>query len=298
MRNLITLLFLLFTINSSSQTRTEKWNSSNQRYEYFNSNGTMIGYKKFNNLYERWDYYDLKTTNTNSNNGYQVQQPPSYGDLKILERTLDAKQQSYNNNKKRIDDFIKEQYSILSDYHDNASNACVSKVRIFMFNDFATLVEKYRSEGYDLSSNSLTEKIIIWFSNGITNIINEGKIKEKKCAQTNLLSLKGGYNVSKIDDQILQNGKWNTIKTETYNSFLYFNEDILWFKRGNDEWAVRKLIFKTYDKNNKVNLYDTMYGLTAIDESNKYIVFYDMEGSNKRYIYTIGTQNKSITIAQ
>ena len=98
MKNLISLLVLLFTINSFSQTMTEKWNSLYERFEYFNSNGTMVGYKKYNSLYNRWDYYDLKTTNTSR----------SSVDLELVDNVLSSKQAKYDANLLKIKETINQ----------------------------------------------------------------------------------------------------------------------------------------------------------------------------------------------
>lgn len=92
MKNIFILfIYLLFCISSYSQTRTEKYNSLYERYEYFDQNGQMVGYKKYNSLLGQWEYYETKTNSTKKYGEYI--QPIDIG---LLERTLAAKQARYD----------------------------------------------------------------------------------------------------------------------------------------------------------------------------------------------------------
>lgn len=67
------LLFIALVISSIFHAQlpssSEKWNSTFQRYDIYASSGTLIGYKKFNHTFGRWETYDLRTNNEqNSNN--------------------------------------------------------------------------------------------------------------------------------------------------------------------------------------------------------------------------------------
>lgn len=45
---------------SQSPSSTEKWNSTLKRYEYFDSNGKITGYKKYNNYNAQWEIIDFQ----------------------------------------------------------------------------------------------------------------------------------------------------------------------------------------------------------------------------------------------
>ena len=62
MKKKFTLLALLFITLMFSQrpSSTEKWNPTQERYEYFDSNGKITGYKKYNNYTQQWEIIDFQ----------------------------------------------------------------------------------------------------------------------------------------------------------------------------------------------------------------------------------------------
>ena len=66
------LLFIALVISSIFHAQlpssSEKWNSTFQRYDIYDSSGTLIGYKKFNQAFGRWETYDLRPNNKQNNN--------------------------------------------------------------------------------------------------------------------------------------------------------------------------------------------------------------------------------------
>ena len=59
MKKKSSFIALIFSIISYAQVpdSTSKWNEYNKRYEYFDNYGNLIGYKKYNNLRNEWEYY-------------------------------------------------------------------------------------------------------------------------------------------------------------------------------------------------------------------------------------------------
>lgn len=93
------ILFLLFSLISVAQTYTKKYNSINGRYEYFNSNGSMVGYEKYNSISNSWEYYTV----TNNNNPYnrkpiEVAPVQSNVNLELIDRVMAKKQSNYDKN--------------------------------------------------------------------------------------------------------------------------------------------------------------------------------------------------------
>ncbi|WP_434980942.1 hypothetical protein [Daejeonia sp. YH14] len=72
MKKILFSLFSFFGIVSYAQfpSSIEKYNESLQRYEYFDSNHQLIGYKKYNYNLKQWEYHDLKETNNNTSKKY------------------------------------------------------------------------------------------------------------------------------------------------------------------------------------------------------------------------------------
>lgn len=62
MKNKITISLFFFTILFSAQlpSSTEKWNSTLERYEFFDSNGEITGYKKYNSYKKQWEIIDFQ----------------------------------------------------------------------------------------------------------------------------------------------------------------------------------------------------------------------------------------------
>ncbi len=72
MKKIIAIIPILFVVNFIyAQTYTEKYNSLYERTEYFDQNGNMVAYKKWNPSYQRYDItYLNETTNYNKPRKY------------------------------------------------------------------------------------------------------------------------------------------------------------------------------------------------------------------------------------
>ena len=60
MKKILFLLLFIISMVCNSQTYTEKYNSVNNRYEFFNSSGQMIGYQIYNSLNKQWETYTVE----------------------------------------------------------------------------------------------------------------------------------------------------------------------------------------------------------------------------------------------
>jgi len=92
MKNIILILLLLILSSVNAQKTTKKYNSLQERYEYFDQNGNMIGYEKYNSLMEQWEYFS--TSRSQSKSGYS--NPQSNFDPELAMKVLQAKQRRYD----------------------------------------------------------------------------------------------------------------------------------------------------------------------------------------------------------
>ena len=107
--------------------------------------------------------------------------------------------------------------------------------------------------------------------------------------------LNGGYAVPKVIEQILESGTWKTTIEDNANSYLFFDKNFVWFKRGQTSWLGRPQNFIEYNSQAKVYIYNSEYGLSLLDEGLRFIIFYDANNKTKRYLYVIGNSVPSIT---
>lgn len=107
--------------------------------------------------------------------------------------------------------------------------------------------------------------------------------------------LSGGYSIPTIIEQVLENGKWATIKTEANNGYLFFDKNLVYFKRGQNKWLVRNQVFIEHNTDKRVYIYNSEFGVTVLDEYLKFILFYDVNNTAKRYFYIIGNSVSTIS---
>lgn len=62
MKKIVILSLLSLGLMVSAQSRIEKYNSTLKRYEYYDGDGNLIGYKKYNNLSNQWEYFQENDT--------------------------------------------------------------------------------------------------------------------------------------------------------------------------------------------------------------------------------------------
>lgn len=182
----ILLFTVLFCINISfSQSTTEKYNSLMERYEYFDNNGTMIGYKKYNSLMEQWEYYPLNSkTNTNSRYTNSDYIDPYKGTNDLIYKGLEMKQNKYDYNRKLIADKI---YNISEFFNIFYNNQQIPKISQKMgtvnqlYKSFNDGIAQINAMNADLSNTSTTNEILNWLEqfNTRLNAISQEIINSK-----------------------------------------------------------------------------------------------------------------------
>lgn len=167
-------MIILCTISSYSQNRTEKWNEWSKRYEYFDSRGTLVGYKIYNNYKRQWEYYDL-TQNENSRN------PQRATSVDYGIQVAGMLQARYDSNMAEIQRLINEFRQKTISSSENAPNKIEEEAWIHAGYDFQVLyVEKFMNNTGDLSSRNRTEKIKTWLTNAYNNLVLKYVINNEK----------------------------------------------------------------------------------------------------------------------
>lgn len=160
-------ILLLFSCLSFGQTVSEKWNSISKRYEYFGSDGSMIGYKYYDNLQRAWVYTEVNSTPTYS-------KPRQDENFEMYTEVALAKQRRYNYNQQRIQKTYDNLCQKTSKFFPRASEQQINEYN-FIFYD--VYVKPYNNKGYDLSIDTVADNIITDIVNSynsmIRDIINE-----------------------------------------------------------------------------------------------------------------------------
>lgn len=227
-KTLLTLLMII-SISTFAQTSSKQWNNLYNRYDYHDSNQRLIGYESYNNLYKRWEYYDLRQSN--NNNGYQVQQPPQYADLNLVDRVLTSLQRKYDN----MSDEQKRKYHENYDY--NKKKNFVSDITYSYKKDFfdqkdkdekkyKKIFEKISSKDfqqignfqdgwykcYTLLGNNMADERSVFIQNGkISTYL--GRIQTEINIENYTIESDNIYNINLKQDKL------------TFNSKIIFTEE-------------------------------------------------------------------------
>lgn len=167
----ITLLFLLLIyFTTYSQTSTEKYNSYLNRYEYFDNQGNLTGYKQYNSYLKQWEYFKVPNQNY---------QPQSSLNVNLAREVLNSKQEKYDLNFSRLKNKVKQifrniDYIVLEFDRDDVPEELDYKyaehLKYLFQNQYVKIVEQ---NGYDYSNNSVTENVISYLENGSIEIITK-----------------------------------------------------------------------------------------------------------------------------
>lgn len=280
-------LFLFLFTSIYSQTYTEKYNSLNNRYEFFNSSGSMIGYKIYNSLNQRWETYMTNTSNTNTTIESNVNIP-------LAMKALSITQGRYDTNLARVNGLIESLKTRL--YNSSLDATTVQNIRTRFNTEYTSQIGKY-----DLSSNATTQKVINWLESGFDFLVNTETPKlteptdEEKKGVFAFRGNYGGFTIPLIEEYTFKNGKWILLKFEKNNGYIYYDGNRLHLKRGTGNWVFRNLDYKSFDTALKAYTYTSPYGETTIDETFSKITFYNSTiDEDRKYIYTIGKMDKNI----
>ncbi|SDF50917.1 hypothetical protein [Epilithonimonas hungarica] len=170
MKKVFVFSFLLLGSLYFSQSVVEKYNTIYNRYEYFDSQGNMIGYKGYNNLTRQWEYYDTKATQKQP---YQYREPAKV-DLNSTFNAASTLQNRYDNNTQLVQNTINIIDSKINnlDISENDKN--------IIHNSFSKAISKnLNGQNFNYSSSSETNRIINWLYDTI-NTITENTINSSK----------------------------------------------------------------------------------------------------------------------
>jgi hypothetical protein len=211
-------------------------------------------------------------------------------------KALAIRQGRYDNNSARINNFI-------NDARTQVNNSSLDKnlIRNIQNRFYLEYIKPYYDKKYDLSSNSLTENIVNWLKGGFDYVLKTETTKfleESDSLKKGVPAFTGnygGYYVLLIEEYLFFAKKWIQIKSEKNNGFIYYDGNILHFKRGNSNWNYRELNYKVYSTALKSYTYTSPSGETTIDDTFTKITFYNStENTDKKYIYIIGKPDKNI----
>lgn len=140
-------VFLILVFNFCyAQSYTEKYNDLYNRYEYFNDQGKMVGYKYYDNIYKVWKYQELSDSQQSS---YL-----SPINTSLINRVLASKQNRLDENVKKVQSSIDE---IINSISQMEASQSAKDVILFKFRKTVKSIE-YKN--YDYSDNNLTRQVI------------------------------------------------------------------------------------------------------------------------------------------
>lgn len=190
-----------------SQTATKKFNSFQNRYEYFDSNGNMTGYEKYNSFSKQWEYY--ATNNTSQSKQPTQYRDPQQLDISVLGNAMTTKQNNYNYNVQQLQNSVNnivEQISNL-DLPDEQKQAIYQNFQQQCVNELNRTKINY-------SSANETNRIIKWLYNSLNIII-------KKAQASNTKSINSDQNNYSNTNTAKNDNNSSVQKKESSNS--YFN---------------------------------------------------------------------------
>lgn len=159
MKKFFLFILLLYGTFGIAQTLTKKYNNLNNRYEYYDSQGSMVGYQFYDNLDNSWKYYELpkqqqsmyvKPINTN-----------------LVNQALASKQSRYYINVSKIENAIQ-------DIGERITNLDVDyDIQVAISNRFTNMLNSLNKKKLNYSSTSTTNQVINWLYQEINKAIEE-----------------------------------------------------------------------------------------------------------------------------
>ena len=163
----------IFTIFGFSQTTTKKYNEYQERYEYFDQNGNMIGYQKYNSYLNQWEYFEVQIQ---QNNRSEYIQPY---DLDLLQKGLQYKQNAYESNVEYIQNRI-NQVNQTFDYFNKYRETREIQPYLLRIerlqNQYLKGINEINSARADYSKKANVNRVLNWlsqFERALTDIINK-----------------------------------------------------------------------------------------------------------------------------
>lgn len=157
-----TLCFLSFY--SWSQSMTSKYNSLYKRYEYFDSDGQMVGYKQWNSLHKQWEYFDSSSNKRKTDYGNYV----SPIDLGLVSQALTQRQKRYNSNVQKV----KNHLSFIYDGFDNLNSQERTNMAYILFQKRMKSFFQVNNK-LDYSSNNIYNQVISRITDIAIDVVEE-----------------------------------------------------------------------------------------------------------------------------
>lgn len=162
MKYFIKLIFLFSVGLINAQSYTEKYNSLEHRYEYFNSDGNLAGYKYYDGLNQQWVYKDMneqpKSTYINPINEERVSQVLAAKDRKY-DVNVDKIRNAINTIREKVYNLnlnIETKNSIWSDFNSRCLNVIDKKNYDYSNNNTPRVVINFMYESIDkIISNNI-----------------------------------------------------------------------------------------------------------------------------------------------
>ncbi len=181
MKYFILLFFLCISSVMVSQNYTEKYNDLYNRYEYFGSDGQMVGYKQYNTVSQQWEYTDLKASNSNQSGRYIVHdygKPQSTFNTDLAIQALTYKQGRYQVNSEKVLAKARGLIDDLDAYKDLEKR---EKAKEFLSSRFNKYFERNNHADYSSNYviNQINNHLILMYNETIDYI---SKLQPKKDA--------------------------------------------------------------------------------------------------------------------
>lgn len=277
---------LLISFGSLAQSYTEKYDSLNQRYEYFNNQGTMVGYKYYDGLNQAWVYKDLsekpKSTYIDPINNELIQQ------------VLSSKDRKYESNVQKIQNAISDINSKILTLSEDEETKNIIRTK---FND---VVNGLNSKNRDYSNNNTANQIVQYLYEMANTITKQTTFKKSYFKDNEIVSFMqyhGGYDIPIIKEYVMKNNLWVLTKTDKGNNQFYYDGDVIYFKRGETLWKNRPIKFRNNNPLLKGNWFDSPYGEVFITDDFKICTLIDVDANNKpvkKYEFPIGNYSQFI----
>ncbi|TPD71095.1 hypothetical protein [Flavobacterium microcysteis] len=159
MKKILLFILLFYTLAGVSQTLTKKYNSVNNRYEYFDSRGNMVGYQFYDNLDKSWKYYEVPQKQQST-----YVQPINHN---RVNQALATKQGRYDANVQKIQNAIEDIADKIMSLEINES----AKERIS--ERFDIILNNLNASKYNYSNSTTTNNVINWMYNEINKAIKQ-----------------------------------------------------------------------------------------------------------------------------
>lgn len=169
MKNLFILLFFFAGILGYSQTISETWNSIYNRYDYTDSNGTLVGYKGYNSITQAWEYTSTNVPDPRINQSNEYQSPI---DLNLMGRAAKARR---NNNIAAYNANVERVRTEADNIRNSIINSNSPKASKILDRFEKEVISQIRGKKFNYTSSEDTNQIIHYLYSNINKIIEQEK---------------------------------------------------------------------------------------------------------------------------